>query len=140
MENIIESRDDQAPANEYPRRIVSPTRPSPCCSANMEEVGNHAKDASWRFFYKRCPVCGYTVRHIYAPSLVSLLNSGREIRLALAEMNLGTAKRKRRTQAEIAQEIAAALAHTPEDLRSVKSTLRCYPPQLRHRKPLPSAA
>ena len=140
MENIIEYRDDRAPANEYPKRIVSPTQPSPCCDAYMEEVGRHAKDASWRFFYKRCAVCGYTVRHIYAPSLVSVLDAGREIRLALAEMNLGTSRRKRRTQAEIDQEIAAALARTPGGSGAVKSPLRCYPPQLRHRKALPSAA
>jgi hypothetical protein len=140
MENIIEYRDDQPPVNEYPRRIVSPTQPSRCCAASMEEVGQHAKDASWRFFYKRCAVCGYTVRHIYAPSLVSVLDAGREIRLALAEMNLGTGRRKRRTQAEIAQEIATALAHTPSDPQAAKSTLRCYPPQFRHRKALPSAA
>ncbi len=140
MENIIEYRDDQPPSNDYPRRIISPTKPSQCCTASMEEVGQHAKDASWRFFYKRCAVCGYTVRHIYAPSLVSLLDAGREIRLALAEMNLGTGRRKRRTQAEIAQEIATALAHTPGEPQALNTKPRYYPPQLRHRKVLPSAA
>jgi hypothetical protein len=30
--NIIRYTDDEKPRNDYPRRIVSPVRPSKCCS------------------------------------------------------------------------------------------------------------
>jgi len=108
MDNIVEYRTDLPPSNEYPRRIVSPLTPSPCCQANMTQVGQSAIDATWRFYYKRCSVCGYTVRCFYAPSLTAMFEAGRQVRLALAEMNLGTSGRKRRTRAEIAAERAAA--------------------------------
>jgi hypothetical protein len=74
----------------------------------MGRVGHNAIDATWRFYYKRCSVCGYTVRCFYAPSLTAMFEAGRQVRLALAEMNLGTTGRKRRTRAEIAVERAAA--------------------------------
>jgi hypothetical protein len=108
MVNIVEYRNDIAPSNEYPRRIVSPLTPSACCIDHMVRVGHSAIDATWRFYYKRCPVCGYTVRCFYAPSLTAMFESGRQVRLALAEMNLGTGGRKRRTRAEIEAERAAA--------------------------------
>lgn len=108
MEPIVEYRSDQAPRNEYPRRIVSPVTPSACCLTQMTRVGPSAIDAAWRFYYKRCSVCGYTVRCFYAPSLLAVFESGQEIRQALAEMNLGTHGRKRRSRAEIAADRAAA--------------------------------
>ncbi len=108
MENIVEYRTDMAPINDYPRRIVSPLTPSACCLAHMTRVGHSAIDATWRFYYKRCSVCGYTVRCFYAPSLTAMFEAGRQVRLALAEMNLGASGRKRRTRAEIAAERAAA--------------------------------
>ncbi len=108
MDNIVEYRSDMPPSNEYPRRIVSPLTPSACCQANMTRVGHNEIDATWRFYYKRCSVCGYTVRCFYAPSLTAMFEAGRQVRLALAEMNLGTSGRKRRTKAEIAAERAAA--------------------------------
>jgi len=74
----------------------------------MTRVGHSAIDATWRFYYKRCSMCGYTVRCFYAPSLTAMFEAGRQVRLALAEMNLGTSGRKRRTRAEIAAERAAA--------------------------------
>jgi hypothetical protein len=113
MENIIEFRDDIEPLNDYPRRIVSPTVPSPCCAEHMQRVGRHEIDINWRFYYKRCTVCGYAVRCFYAPSLVSVLEQAHQIRLTLAEMNLGTGKRKRRTREEIEREIAAAERRSP---------------------------
>jgi len=108
MTNIVEYRNDVPPSNDYPRRIVSPLTPSACCLANMTRVGHNAIDATWRFYYKRCSACGYTVRCFYAPSLTAMFEAGRQVRLALAEMNLGTNGRKRRTRAEIAAERAAA--------------------------------
>jgi hypothetical protein len=128
MQNIIEFRDDIEPVNDYPRRIVSPTVPSRCCTDRMQRIGHAEIDANWRFYYKRCSVCGYSVRCFYAPSLVSVLEQAHQIRLTLAEMNLGTGKRKRRTRAEIEREIAAAERRSPR---------RTEPPAvpLRSRKP-----
>jgi hypothetical protein len=134
METIIEYRDDRAPANDYPQRIVSPTAPSACCAEHMEPIGQHGFDANWRFFYKRCRICGYAVRCFYAPSLSAVFEAAREVRITLAEMNLGTGKRKRRTQAEIAAEIAAAGGQ----LHGTKGARRPLIP-VRHRQPAPSA-
>ncbi len=140
MDSIIEYRNDQAAMNDYPRRIVSPTRPSPCCMLKMERVGRPAFDAAWRFYYKRCSVCGYTVRCFYAPSILAILEAAREIKLTFAEMNLGTCKRKRRTQAEIDAEIAAAAGYpltTPvPHLRRARRSLGV----LRPSKPIPAPA
>jgi hypothetical protein len=124
MENIIQFRDDVAPVNEYPRRIVSPTRPSACCTGHMERIGNPEIDANWRFYYKRCTCCGYSVRCFYAPSLVARLEQARAIRLTLAEMNLGAGPRKRRTREEIAQEIAAAEQHSLHPASRVAASAR----------------
>lgn len=135
MDSIIEYRDDQPPANDYPRRIVSPTAPSACCVDHMERIGHPAFDANWRFFYKRCRTCGYTVRCFYAPSLTAVFEAAKQIRLTLAEMNLGTGKRKRRTQAEIEEEIAAAMGRPPRP----RGGHRLLVP-IRHRKPVSSTA
>ena len=109
MENIIEYRDDQAPANEYPQRIISPTAPLACCMDRMEPIGHRAIDANWRFFYKRCRTCGFTVRCFYAPSLIAVFEAASELRLRLAEeMNPRTGTRKRWIQAEIEADVAAA--------------------------------
>jgi hypothetical protein len=135
MQNIIEYRDDLAPACEYPRRIVSPATPSPCCFDHMQPVGRPAIDANWRFFYKRCSVCGYTVRCFYAPSLIAIFEAAKQVRLALAEMNLGTGKRRRRTRAEIEAEMASALGRLPQTQKA-----RRPPMPFRQRKAMPSAA
>ena len=138
MENIIEYRDDRGPVNDYPRRIVSPTAPASCCMDHMERIGRPAIDANWRYYYKRCAVCGYAVRCFYAPSLVALLEAAKQIKLTLAEMNLGTGKRKRRTRAEIEVEVAAALGKTPGRSRTAKAPRSLIP--LRRRRPAPSPA
>ncbi len=134
MGSIIEYRDDHPPENDYPRRIISPTSPSACCGDQMEQIGHGGIDASWRFFYKRCPTCGYTVRCFYAPSLTAIFEAAREIRVTLAEMNLGTGAHKRRTQAEIEAEVIAAGGHF------IRKAPRRVAVSVRHRKPIPSAA
>lgn len=101
MYTIIEYRTDEPPHNYYPRRIVSPPAPSACCLGQMAKVGPGGIDARWRFYYKRCAVCGYTVRCFYAPSLLAVIETGREVRIALAEMNLGADGRKRRTRVQL---------------------------------------
>jgi len=143
MDSIIEYRDDQAPASDYPRRIVSPTAPSACCMDHMGRIGHPEFDANWRFFYKRCRICGYSVRCFYAPSLTAVFEAAKEIRIRLAEMNLGTGRRKRRTQAEIEAEIAAAGyplgGPVGGPLPTLKRARRSLMP-LRPRKPIPSPA
>jgi hypothetical protein len=140
MDSIIEYRNDQPAINDYPRRIVSPTTPSGCCMQRMERIGRSAVDAAWRFYYKRCTVCGYTVRCFYAPSILAILEAAKQIKLTLAEMNLGAGKRKRRTQAEIDAEIAAAAGYPQgTSLPHLKRARRSIMP-LRPRKPIPSPA
>jgi hypothetical protein len=108
MKSIIAYRDDVPPLNDYPRQIVSPRTSSACCHSQMVQLGQHALDAQWRFYYQRCLVCGFTVRRFYAPSLLALFEVGRELRVALADMNLGAGPRKRRTRAQLAADRAAA--------------------------------
>lgn len=60
---IVEYTDEKAPINEYPRRIVSPTRGKSCCARNMEQIGGIKGEERRDYFYRRCRVCGYTVRH-----------------------------------------------------------------------------
>jgi len=134
---IIEYRDDAPPLNAYPLRIVSPTRSSSCCMGHMEQVGRPGIEGSWRFCYRRCAACGYAVRHFYAPSLIAVLEAARDLRLTMAELNLGAGPRKRRTRKQIDAEIAAAEALIPRTSR-VEDPL----PSLaqRRRKLAPTAA
>jgi hypothetical protein len=113
MHSIIEYRDDRKPRNEYPTRIVSPTHPSPCCTHKMVSLGQGAVEGGWRYQYKRCRACGYSVRNFYAPSLRAEVAVIREMRLALANLNLGTGTRCRRSPAEVARERASAQAWPP---------------------------
>ncbi|MFQ5847860.1 MAG: hypothetical protein ACE5IQ_09375 [Candidatus Methylomirabilales bacterium] len=51
------------PRNRYPREIVSPPSPSACCLQQMKRTGRMERgEGGWPYFYKRCQVCGYTVR------------------------------------------------------------------------------
>jgi hypothetical protein len=103
----------------------------------MEQVGRPAIEGAWRFCYRRCTVCGYTVRHFYAPSLIAVLEAARDLRLTMAELNLGTGPRKRRTRKQIDAEIAAAQALIPRTSRLVDPQPVLAP---RRRKLTPTAA
>jgi len=72
MATIVEYQDQAEPLNEYPARIVSPSRPSACCPGTMESLGEGQIEGLWRYVYKRCQRCGYTVRCFYAMSWVAL--------------------------------------------------------------------
>jgi hypothetical protein len=72
MATIVEYRDQVEPVNEYPARIISPSRPSPCCAGNMETLGHGRVEGVWRYAYKRCRRCGFTVRCFYAVSYLAL--------------------------------------------------------------------
>jgi len=63
MASIVEYNGRKQTANDYPDRIVSPPNPSGCCFANMKQVGGVEEDGNWLYIYKRCGICGYTVRH-----------------------------------------------------------------------------
>ncbi len=64
MPTIVTYTDREPAANRYPQRIVSPSRPGPCCFSDMEEVGTARQEGRWVFQYRRCRQCGFTVRVI----------------------------------------------------------------------------
>jgi hypothetical protein len=66
--SIVLYTDRDRPLEEYPRRIISPARPSSCCvEENRERIGGVEQEAGEAYFYKRCRVCGHTVRFFFAP-------------------------------------------------------------------------
>jgi len=58
MATIVEYTLSKPPLNAYPRRIVSPSSPSSCCTEAMVLIGKRETDGPWRYQYKRCRVCG----------------------------------------------------------------------------------
>ncbi len=64
MTTIVEYTDRKPPRNQYPSRIISPSRPGPCCFSDMEVVGSTRQEGRWVFQYRRCRMCGFTVRFI----------------------------------------------------------------------------
>ena len=64
MSTIVTYTDREPARNQYPQRIVSPSRPGPCCFTDMEEVGAARQEGRWVFQYRRCRQCGFTVRVI----------------------------------------------------------------------------
>lgn len=71
MPTIVRYSAQEAPVNQYPTAIVSPPHPSPCCLANMEQIGQVEQvNEHASFYYSRCTVCGFTVRK-FPPSLRS---------------------------------------------------------------------
>lgn len=62
MPTIIEYSDAVPSRNDYPERIVSPMTPRSCCLTHMVEVGSDTVEGNWVYKYKRCEVCGFTVR------------------------------------------------------------------------------
>ena len=64
MATIVEYTDHKPHRNLFPNRIISPTHSGPCCFTDMEELGLPQEDERWVFQYRRCRVCGFTVRAI----------------------------------------------------------------------------
>jgi hypothetical protein len=64
MPTIVTYTDRKLAANRYPKRIVSPCRPAPCCFSDMEEVGSARQEGRWVYQYRRCRECGFAVRVI----------------------------------------------------------------------------
>ena len=64
--NIILYSDGEAPKNDYPRRIVSPPRPSACCNdKNRISVGSIREVEGFKFCYKVCQECGHAVKYFF---------------------------------------------------------------------------
>ncbi len=78
--NIIRYTDDEKPRNDYPRRIVSPVRPSACCGEESRVmVGTMREVDGFKFCYKVCGDCGHAVR-FYFPAIVSTSPAVKEYR------------------------------------------------------------
>ena len=69
--NIIQYTDSESPRNDYPKKIVSPTVASPCCTdENRDAVGSAKEIEGFKFCYKICRECGHAVKY-YFPATVS---------------------------------------------------------------------
>jgi hypothetical protein len=64
MPTIVEYSDAKTPLNAYPERIVSPIQAGPCCFTDMERIGSPEGEERYRYQYRRCRQCGFTVRAI----------------------------------------------------------------------------
>ncbi len=62
MPTIVTYTDAHPPRNDFPRRIISPSRPSPCCFSAMEDLRTDLRQERWEYAYRRCLTCGFTVR------------------------------------------------------------------------------
>jgi hypothetical protein len=63
MATIVEYDSSKEPLNAYPERIVSPFQPDSCCADHMVQVGKVEEERGSRFCYRRCEVCGFTLRY-----------------------------------------------------------------------------
>lgn len=80
IKNIIQYADDQKPRNDYPKKIVSPSRPSACCNdGNRTTVGQTREVEGFKFCYKICAKCGHAVK-FYFPSVGSTSAAVKEYR------------------------------------------------------------
>jgi len=68
VKSIILYTRELKPQNLYPKRIISPPAPNKCCPGRMEVLGRPRLDEQGRrFYYKRCKVCGFALRHFLDP-------------------------------------------------------------------------
>ncbi len=66
VKNIIRYSEEEPPRNDYPKKIVSPPRPSTCCTDdNRETVGNMREVDGFKFCYKICETCGHAVKYYF---------------------------------------------------------------------------
>ena len=80
VRNIIRYTDGEKPRNDYPKKIVSPVNPSPCCSDdNRELVGNVKEIDGFKFCYKICNDCGHAVK-FYFPAAGTTSTAVKEYR------------------------------------------------------------
>jgi hypothetical protein len=78
--NIIHYTEGEAPRNDYPRKIVSPPRPSGCCTdSNRISVGSMREVEGFKFCYKVCQKCGHAVKYFF-PAIESTSEAVKEYR------------------------------------------------------------
>lgn len=78
--NIINYSSEESPRNDYPRKIVSPPRPSKCCTdENRETVGSVREVEGFKFCYKICSECGHAVKYFF-PAIESTSKAIKEYR------------------------------------------------------------
>ncbi len=66
LRNIIRYTDEEPSRNDYPKRIISPTQVSKCCSdQNRAVIGNVREVDGFKYCYKVCVKCGHAVRYFY---------------------------------------------------------------------------
>ena len=66
VRNIIRYTDDEKPRNDYPKKIVSPSAASDCCTdENRTDVGTIREVDGFKFVYRICDTCGHAVRFFY---------------------------------------------------------------------------
>lgn len=63
MATIVEYNSGKNPLNAYPERIVSPFQPDSCCADHMMQVGKVEEERGFLYYYRRCRVCGFTIRY-----------------------------------------------------------------------------
>ncbi len=63
MSTIVIYSETEKPENRYPRLIVSPPNPGPCCLEHMQQVGKEHGEELGDYVYKRCAACGFTVKY-----------------------------------------------------------------------------
>ena len=80
VRNIIRYTDDEKPRNDYPKKIVSPSEPSRCCTdENREVVGTTKEIDGFKFAYKICRKCGYALK-FYFPASQGTSEAGQNYR------------------------------------------------------------
>ncbi len=80
VKSIIRYSDDEKPKNDYPKKIVSPSRASSCCTdENREIVGNMREVEGFKFCYKICQTCGHAVKY-YFPAVEAASPAVKEYR------------------------------------------------------------
>ena len=78
--NIIVYSTSEKPKNDYPKKIISPPEPSPCCTDdNRAVVGNVKEVEGFKFCYKICEECGHAVKY-YFPAVDSTSAAVKEYR------------------------------------------------------------
>jgi len=78
--NIILYSETEAPKNDYPRKIVSPPLPSPCCTdGNRVSVGSVREVEGFKFCYRICQECGHAVKYFF-PAVESTSRAVKEYR------------------------------------------------------------
>ncbi len=64
MATIVQYTDRGGAKNQFPKRIISPSRQSACCFSDMEDIGEAQQEGRWIFRYRCCRTCGFSVRLI----------------------------------------------------------------------------